>query len=110
MSSLSNLILLLAVALAGWWWLRPRYVFIVHINAGKPHCRRGKVTEAFLRDVEDVCRSSGVTEGSIYGTFVTFSSTRGDRVKQKMRIKLSFSSGFPPGCQQQLRNLSLIQQ
>jgi hypothetical protein len=104
------IMLLIATAVGIWWSARPKYSFVVQIVAGKPVCRRGKVTEAFLRDVAEVCEWSGVLTGSIYGTVVHMAGGRGFNTVQRTRVKLSFSSAIPEGCRQQLRNLSLVQQ
>jgi hypothetical protein len=37
-----------------WSVLRPRYVFEIRIQGGRPHVRKGKVTGAFLGRVEAV--------------------------------------------------------
>jgi hypothetical protein len=87
-------IVLVALVVAGAWWaLQPRYVFIIHLRAGRPSVTRGKVTAQFLDLVRDACADGGVSSGWVGG------------VRRGKRIRLAFSWGFPPGCRQRLRNL-----
>lgn len=86
---------LLLVAFFGWviWSiLQPRYAFEIRIEAGRAHLRKGKVTQAYLDSVTDVCRDSGVSRGWIGG------------VLYGRRTALRFSRQFPRGVQQRLRN------
>ena|SRR5262245_59550644 len=85
----------LAIGFVAWMiWavVQPRYVFKIHVEGGRPHVRKGKVTTAFLGLVAEVCRESGVARGWIGG------------VPHGRRIALRFSRHFPPGPQQRLRN------
>ena len=109
MSVLLDLVVFVAIAACVWWVLKPRYAFVLRIVKGKPIVRDGRVTDAFLRDVTEVCEWSGVASGSIYGTLVTFPCESGCRMQQQTRIRLYFTSGFPYECRQRLRNLSLVQ-
>lgn len=108
MDQLFGILALIGIAVAVWWFFRPKYLFVIRIIDGKPVCKRGKTTEAFLHDVEDACRWSGVVSGTIYGILNSQAYGRGAHTKTRTQVKLAFSSGFPVGCQQQLRNLSLI--
>jgi hypothetical protein len=73
-------------------FLHPSCVLEIRIAGGEPSIRKGKVTAAFLGRVGVVCRESGVARGWIRG------------VPQGRRVALRFSSNFPPGAQQRLRN------
>jgi len=66
------------------WW---------RIKQGRPSAERGKVTEAFLCAVEDVCRDQGIEAGEI------------SRVPKGRLISLWFSKGLPRGFCQRLRKL-----
>src|SRR3954449_4220027 len=76
-----------------WYLLQPRYRFVLRIQGDRVRVTRGKVTEAFLADVSDVCRDLGVRRGWIGG------------VKRGRRILLTFSRRVTPACRQRLRNL-----
>jgi len=80
---------LLAIA---WLVARPPAVFVVTVSDGAPNVKRGKVTEAFLRVVEEVCREFDVKTAEIRG------------VARGPRIALHFSSRLPLLCRQRLRN------
>jgi hypothetical protein len=84
------------VALAAWaiWSAcRPRPSFVVRIKSGTPKVVSGKVTQSFVHEIGETCSRHRVTNGSVRG------------VMKGQRIALTFSRGFPPTCQQQLRNL-----
>jgi Protein of unknown function (DUF3634) len=92
------LLFVLAVALA--WRLvtqsgvlsKPIAVFVVRVRDGMPEAIRGKVTPAFLATVRQVCRECGVSEGEVRG------------VARGRDIALWFSTEFPTGSRQRLRN------
>jgi hypothetical protein len=71
---------------------RPPAVFVVAVRGGTTRAGRGKVTDAFLAAVTEVCREFGVSAGEVRGV------ARGER------ISLRFSAGFPPAARQRLRN------
>jgi hypothetical protein len=75
-----------------WLLSKPYAVFVVRIKQGRPSAERGKVTEAFLCAVEDICRDQGVDAGEIRG------------VPRGRLISLWFSKGLPRGFCQRLRN------
>jgi hypothetical protein len=75
-----------------WTLLRPRYVFEIRIEGGRAQVRRGKVTDAFRRMVEEVCRDGGVNCGWLGG------------LRRGKRVALRFSRDFTPGLQQRMRN------
>jgi hypothetical protein len=79
-----------------WRALGPRYVFVVRLKDGQPRVTQGTVAPAFLREIADTAARHGVTSGVVRG------------VARQGRVVLAFSSGFPPPCQQQLRNLWAI--
>ena len=110
MSELLTLGVIIAMTFVVWWMFRPRYAFVVQIRDGIPICRRGRANSVFLRHVAEICQWSGVRYGKIYGTLQPAFGRRVSVLGRRTRIRLSFSSDFPIGCQQQLRNLSLIEQ
>jgi hypothetical protein len=81
------------VAWALWTALRPRSAFVVRVRGGAPQVIRGTVSRAFLHEIGETCTRHGVTDGLVRGVV-----TRG-------RVALAFSTGIPPHCRQQLRNL-----
>src|SRR5262245_2668419 len=76
-----------------WLAFRPRYVFVVRIQAGEARVSRGKITPAFVQHISEACARNGVARGWVGG------------VQRGRRIVLSFSRGIPEPCRQQLRNL-----
>lgn len=68
------------------------YSFSVRIVDGKPQVRRGKLTAAFLVELQEACARHGVKRGSVRG------------LARGQRIALVFSHNIPQACQQQLRN------
>ncbi|HKI16519.1 MAG TPA: DUF3634 family protein [Isosphaeraceae bacterium] len=76
-----------------WSICGPQCTFVVRIRDGVPGLTRGKVSQAFLQEIAEVCARHGVREGVVRG------------IKKADRIGLSFSDGLPAPCQQQLRNL-----
>jgi Protein of unknown function (DUF3634) len=85
-------ILLGGALVAAWVVARPDAEFIVAVKGGEATARNGKVTEAFLATVADVCAEFGVATGEIRG------------VARGKLIALKFSSGLPEGARQRLRN------
>lgn len=75
-----------------WSILRPRYLFEIRVEAGRAVARKGKVTQAFLDSVTEICRDAGVHNGWIGGE------------KRNLGSSLRFSRQFPRGVQQRLRN------
>ena len=92
-STIVPLLVFAALVAAVWCAATHRSAFVVRIVDGRPEAVRGKVTSAFLGEIADVCRRHAVASGTIRG------------VVRQGRIALSFSRGFPAGCQQQLRNV-----
>ncbi len=87
-------LLLIGAAAAAYLW--HRHAFIVRIKHGAPRMVKGKVTAAFLDEVMDICRESGIRRGWVGGLW------RGKR------IVLVFSWHFPARVRQRLRNLWLL--
>lgn len=87
---------ILAVVGAIIWGLwnasRGRRVFVVKVNRGEAVAVSGKVTPAFLREVREIAALNGVAKGRVAGLVAG------------PRIRLEFSSHFPAGSRQQLRN------
>jgi hypothetical protein len=82
-----------AIVLAvGWSVLQPRYVFLVKIADGAPRLSKGKVTSAFLSELDDACARHGVVRGWVGG------------VHRGRLVALTFSRNLPNECRQQLRN------
>lgn len=81
----------LAIAVA-WLIAHPSAVFVVTVRNGESCRARGKVTDAFLAAVTEVCREFDVAKAEVRGM------TRGER------IALHFSSSWPPAARQRLRN------
>lgn len=81
----------LAIALA-WLVARPPAVFVVKVRHGLSARARGKVTDAFLAAVTEVCREFDVNAAEVRGV------ARGER------IALHFSSSWPQAARQRLRN------
>ena len=68
-------------------------VFVISIQDGSVHKRRGRVAAAFLNDCSDVAREAGIISGTIYG------------VRHRGGVGLEFSSNIPPDCHQRFRNV-----
>jgi hypothetical protein len=75
-----------------WFAARPPAVFIIRIRNGKPQVRKGKVTDALLRFVAEICQEFGLQKGEIRG------------VVRGLRISLWFSSNIAPAARQRMRN------
>jgi hypothetical protein len=87
------LALLAAVVLVAWWH---RHAFIVRMKHGKPRLLKGKLTAAFLEELAEVCRESGVRHGWLGG------------IRRGKRISLVFSWHFSAPVRQRLRNLWML--
>ena len=88
-----QLALVALVLLALWTALRPRSAFVVSVERGVPRVIKGTVTREFRQQIGETCRRHGVHKFVIRG------------VANRGRITLTFSSGIPAACRQQLRNL-----
>jgi hypothetical protein len=76
--------------------LQPRYLFLVCIQDGMSRLHKGKLTTAFLDEIDQVVREARITRGWIGG------------IKRGQRVVLAFSRGISRPCQQRLRNLWLL--
>lgn len=87
------LLLLAGVAITVAWFVGGQpAVFVVSVRDGLAHPRRGKVTDAFLAAVAEVCREFDVNAAEVRG------------VAHGARIALHFSSSLPEAARQRLRN------
>jgi hypothetical protein len=85
-------LLLAAAVIAAVFFAANPAVFVVKVRDGKPEASRGKVTDAFLAAVAEVCAEFALRTGEVRG------------VARGRRIALRFSSGFPAAARQRLRN------
>jgi hypothetical protein len=86
------IVLVAAIALAVWRFAKPPATFVVRIRAGQPKATYGKVTEAFLSEVAELCRDQRIAAGEIRG------------VPRRGQLGLWFSREIPNGSRQRLRN------
>ena len=86
------LLLVVGGAVALWRFAKPPAMFVVRIRGGRPTATYGKVTDAFLAEVAELCRELSVSSGEIRG------------VSRGRRLGLWFSREIPAGCRQRLRN------
>ncbi|MBS0205330.1 MAG: DUF3634 family protein [Planctomycetes bacterium] len=77
------------------WLARPNVVFQIRYRRGIPKVVRGRLTDATLNAIDEICRQNSVKSGTI-------TAMPGKRVRMK------FTSDIPPGCQQQIRNMMLF--
>jgi hypothetical protein len=96
MDNLFSLFLLVLVGGAFFVALQPRYLFMVRIQDGMARLARGKVTKAFLDEIDHTTREQGVTRGWVGG------------VRRGRRVVLVFARTIPPAVQQRLRNLWIL--
>src|SRR5687767_6530471 len=75
-----------------WVVARPAAEFVVAVRGGVGSATKGKVTDAFLAAIAEVCAEFDVTRCEIRG------------VARGKRIALRFSGGFPEVARQRLRN------
>ena len=95
MELLFNAVILAVIGTIVWGlWnaSRGRRVFVVKVKRGEAVTVAGKVTPAFLREVREIAVLNGVARGRVAG------------LAAGPRIRLEFSSQFPAGSRQQLRN------
>ena len=88
-----QIILWIAGLVLVWYLLRPRYAFIVRMEAGAARLTRGKVTDAFLEDLRLACRDEPNATGWVSG------------VHRGRRVVLRFSRRIPLPLRQRLRNV-----
>lgn len=89
----------LFVAIMGiaWALVRQQFSFLVRIGGGRAKLATGKVTTAFLHQLEQACAEFGVSRGWIGG------------IARGRQTRLVFSSKIPPHVRQRLRNLWHLQ-
>jgi Protein of unknown function (DUF3634) len=94
---MSSIVVLAVVGvLAYFLFAKPPALFVIRIRQGAPVATRGKVTEAFLAAIAELCEEHGIQDGEIRG------------VPRGRRISLWFSKGLPSGFCQRLRNWWVI--
>jgi hypothetical protein len=76
--------------------LQPRYLFVVRIQGDVAWLAKGKLTRAFLEEIDLVCRETPMARVWIGG------------VRRGGRVVLVFSRGIPSPCKQRLRNLWMM--
>ena len=91
-SNLVILAIILGLGVAVWRFAKPPATFVVRIRQGQPKATYGKVTEAFLSEVAELCREQNIAAGEIRG------------VPRRGQLGLWFSREIPGGCRQRLRN------
>lgn len=92
MATLVEVIVVALIAFAIWRLCRPQPAFVVRVENGAPRATKGTVTRAFLEEVRSICEAFEIRSGRVRG------------VVRDGRIRLEFSSAFPPPSQQRLRN------
>jgi uncharacterized protein DUF3634 len=90
--NLVAILLVVGIGVAFWRFAKPPALFIVRIRAGRPTATYGKVTDAFLAEIAELCRELNISAGEIRG------------VSRGSRLGLWFSREIPAGCRQRLRN------
>jgi Protein of unknown function (DUF3634) len=90
--NLIAVLLVVSIAAAFWRFAKPPATFVVRIQAGKPKATYGRVTDAFLAEIAELCREQRIAAGEIRG------------VSRGPRLGLWFSREIPNGCRQRLRN------
>jgi len=76
--------------------LRPPVVFQIKYHNGASRVSRGRLTEARLASIREICGQNGIRSGTITA------------LPAGKRVRMKFSGDFSPGCQQQVRNLMLL--
>ena len=92
MDELVPILIALVALTVAWLVVKPPAAFVVTVRDGETHVTQGKVTDAFLSVIIDVCQEFDLRAAEVRGV------ARGNR------IALRFSSGFSPAAQQRLRN------
>jgi hypothetical protein len=93
LDSTSFIVVLIVVGvLAFCLFAKPHAVFVIRIRNGAPLATHGKVTDAFLSTIEELCEEQGIQSGELRG------------VPRGRRISLWFSRGLPNSFCQRLRN------
>lgn len=77
-------------------FFRPPVVFQIQYRKGVPRVARGRVTDAMRTAIYDICRQNEIQTGTITA------------LPNGKRVRMTFSRDIPSGCQQQIRNLMLL--
>jgi hypothetical protein len=91
-TNLLVLVLVVVVVAGIWLFAKLPVIFVIRIHQGFPVASRGKVTEAFLVEIAQLCRELEIVSGEIRG------------IVQGNRIALRFSKELPGSFCQRLRN------
>jgi len=96
-SQVGPALFLIGSAVAGlavlYWASRPRYLLVVSIEGGAARVSQGHVKPVIIDEIGDICARNGITRGTIWG------------IRDKKRVRLSFSRDLPHRCCQQIRNV-----
>lgn len=74
---------------------RPQVNFQIRYRGGIPKVVRGRITDAMLKSIDEICQQNSVKQGTI----TAFPGKR---------VRMTFTSDIPSGCQQQIRNMMLF--
>jgi hypothetical protein len=87
-------LLLFTVALAVliYWVVRPKHVFVIRVRNGVARLERGAVDDDYVKDVQDICRLWGFTDGVVKG------------VRQGERVKIQTAGEIPQSHAQAFQN------
>lgn len=77
---------------------RSPVVFQIQYRNGIPRVTRGRVTEGLRAAIQEICHQNEIRKGTITA------------LPNGKRVRMTFSRDIPPGCQQQIRNLMLLDQ
>ena len=75
------------------WRLLNNPCFIISLKAGKADIEKGKVTNNFLVECTEICKSNDISEGCIYG------------MGSEYGIRLRFSENISDSSRQKIRNV-----
>lgn len=92
MNGLTRVALLIGIGWLLWLAFQPRVAFVIRILKGEGHLDRGIAPPGLLNEINEVCQREGIDSGTVRGHIGSGG------------IALVFSSGFPDGAKQQLRN------
>jgi hypothetical protein len=92
MNGLTRVALLIGIAWLLWLAFQPRVAFVIRVLKGESHLDRGIAPPGLLNEINEVCQRERIDSGTIRGHIGSGG------------ISLVFSSKFPEGARQQLRN------
>ena len=91
-------LIIVGTVVAGVLYLaRPPVVFVIRYRKGIARVVRGRLTEVHLASIREICRENEVTSGTITA------------LPHGKRARMKFSGDISQGCQQQIRNLMLLE-